>query len=175
MDLKAYIRNEKEAIKAKYFDKNGEWYVLGNIVLKNKTLATKFVGMGIPFRTPSNMEVMRAFRDTVSDQINSYRQDVFKDSLATIVCPVSGLSLFDDAETHIDHNYDVLPFKDLVDNFFTEHKINPYELDVESLGITRRVDDHQVTKAFKEYHKQHAQLRAIHKSANSKGKKFTTT
>ena len=68
-----------------------------------------------------------------------------------IFCPKTKIQLFNDSNTHVDHNYELLPFRTLISNFIKQYGITESELEI-----------------LREYHEQHSQLRLIHVSANLK-------
>ena len=56
-----------------------------------------------------------AFRRCIQPQIDEFRKSTF--ASGPVVCPVTGIKLRNDTETHIDQHYDILPFKILLARF----------------------------------------------------------
>jgi hypothetical protein len=119
-----------------------------------------------------NQLVLAAMRNTIRDQTAKFKKDLFK-KCATILCPISGIKLLDNANTHIDHNYEVLTFKQLTINFCNEFGYTLETIPASCEKTVAYITDDIITGRFATYHKQHAALRAIHKSANL-SHKFTT-
>ena len=76
--------------------------------------------------------------------------------------------IMDWTDCHVDHDYDLLPFSKIINNFVM---INP-ELDY-SVYYNKfyKFADSNTTQLFQEYHLSCARLRLISKSANLKANK----
>ena len=82
------------------------------------------------------------------------------------MCPISGKELMNDNNTHIDHNYETLPFAKMVKDFCKTHDYDIKSIQTVSQGTNRTFTDENVQHKWLEYHYKHAQLRALHKNAN---------
>jgi hypothetical protein len=128
------------------------------------------IGMDISYKKCLNPsidtspnQVSKAFRDSIQYQIADYRNKVLANGC---ICPKTGIQLKNDRETHIDHNYEILPFAKLVDNFCKEYNYNFEGIKVVSQGVTVAFEDPMLTARFQDYHAKHAILRPLHRSAN---------
>lgn len=110
-----------------------------------------------------------AFRYAIHDQIRQFKNELFSHS-DHVICPISGLRLYNDAQTHIDHHFETLTFDDIILNFCREHNIDINSVETSSHGTYRTLTDKKIEDMFKQYHLQHANLRALHASANLAGK-----
>ena len=105
-----------------------------------------------------------ALRLAVEPQTRAFRAQLFG-SYAQLVCPETGTMLFNDANTHIDHA--VVPFRELVDTFCRQQGRKLGELEVQRVSKSGGVQagaplaDQAVVREFQEFHRQHAQLRAV--------------
>lgn len=109
-------------------------------------------------------KVMKAFRDSIIPQILAFRLSVFRNG--PIKCEVSGIVLYNDSNTHIDHNYNILPFISIVKNFLAEKHLNFSDIQTVSVDTLRDFSDPQFKLDWLSYHKQKANLRAISKYSN---------
>lgn len=109
-----------------------------------------------------------AFRRCIQPQIDEYRSSTFFSG--PIVCPVTGLTLHNDKETHIDHHYDILPFKKLLTRFLQDEEVRMADVATLPDGTRgRKLKDIELQHKFEAYHKANAVLRAIAKKANLAG------
>lgn len=107
----------------------------------------------------------RALRNCVRPQIDKFRSDTFKDGPA--ICEITQKVLYDDEETHIDHHFEILPFKSLVQNFLRIEGKRLEEIPVVSDGTQgHKLADEGIHSRFFRYHEANALLRAIHRSGN---------
>ncbi len=106
-----------------------------------------------------------AFRLSIQPQIEEFRRLTFQSG--SIVCPVTKLTLYNDKETHIDHHFNILTFKDLLNRFMKEQKRKLADIDTLSDGtLGRKLKDIELQRSFEAYHRKYAVLRAIAKKAN---------
>lgn len=85
-----------------------------------------------PSLNTSEAQVKSAFRASIKGQIEIFRSEKFA-AQNEIRCPVTGITLRDDADTHIDHDYTVLPFRTLLENFMKDTQLLPFALTMEHL------------------------------------------
>lgn len=113
-----------------------------------------------------------AFRLCIQPQIEEFRKSTFQ--AGPVECPLTMLTLHNDKETHIDHHFDVMPFKDLLNEFLKEEDTNLADVDTVSDGTRgRKLKDTELQRRFEAYHKRTAVLRAIARKANLAGPKFS--
>lgn len=110
-----------------------------------------------------------AFRNTIKYQIVDFKNTCFHTN-HEILCSKTGVKLLNDSNTHVDHNYEILPFRVLVSNFTKQYRITETDLETTSdnVELLHYFKNERISQIFKEYHKQNAQLRLIHASANLK-------
>ena len=110
-----------------------------------------------------------AFRNTIKYQIVEFKNTCIHTN-HEILCSKTGIQLLNDNNTHVDHSYEILPFRVLVSNFIEQYGITETELETtaDNVELLYYFKNEQISQLFKEYHKQNAQLRIIHVSANLK-------
>ena len=130
--------------------------------------------------------VIDVLRSTVSQQVDEFRAQVFS-SGEPVICPETRAVLHNDASTHIDHDFRLTPFSELVEGFCKENKYVLWQLNVFRLPFCTQqplayktvrllFPHHQTVRLqFQQYHREHAKLRAVAKSANLKGRKWEAT
>ncbi len=92
-------------------------------------------------------------RHTISTQITEFKKCLFELG-SIIICEICGKQLYDDNNTHIDH---IVRFIILANEFIkTEDNIQ-----TKSTGYDRIITDEVIRQRWYNYHKQHAQLRAL--------------
>ncbi len=107
----------------------------------------------------------KAFRLCIQPQIQEFRRSTFQGG--AIVCPLTSLTLQNDKDTHIDHHYDILPFKVLLTSFLEDEEMKLADIETVSDGTRgRKLKDPYLQCKFEAYHKKHAVLRTIAKKAN---------
>lgn len=78
--------------------------------------------------------------------------------------------IYNNNNTHIDHHYEILPFKQLLIQFLDDEQINLADVETVPDGTRgRKLNNNELQKKFETYHKDHANLRAIAKEANIAG------
>lgn len=109
-------------------------------------------------------DVLKSFRFVVRPQIDEFRTKVFGKK-TYLNCEVLGIN-FSKKTCHIDHK----PPKSFINIF--ENFLEFYNFDYNNIelipvdGIYDTIKDEKIRNDWYEYHLQHAELRAIHKSAN---------
>ena len=109
--------------------------------------------------------IMKAFRDTIREQIFEYRQNIFRDNVE-LICPETNIILRNNSDTHIDHNFRELTFKDIVTNFCLEKNYNILDISTENIRYRQIIVSDIIRQEFENYHRDNAKLRAVHKSVN---------
>ena len=114
-------------------------------------------------------DVTKAFRFVVKPQINSFRDEIFGKK-KYLVCEVLGVN-FSKVTAHIDHK-PPKSFANILENFLAFHVLSIEDIKVEPVDeMYKTISDEIIRDNWFEYHKQHAELRAIHKTANMAQKK----
>ena len=112
-----------------------------------------------------------AFRRCIQPQIDEFRRVAF--CSGPMICPVTLAEICNDKETHIDHHFDILPFKKLLTQFLEKEDVNLKDVETVPDGTRgRKLKNSELFLKFETYHKDHAVLRAIAKRANLVGPKF---
>lgn len=108
-----------------------------------------------------------AFRWAVLPQKKEFRDEVFSAG-GDVICPVTGKRLENTAEScYVDHDHNLLSFRDLVESFLLEKKLAIE--DVETEGCSKggsRLSDRVLQQEFVRYHREHAKLRLISRKAH---------
>lgn len=112
-----------------------------------------------------NQRIYAAFRHAISDQIYAFKKALFKNG-KVVICPISGLNLGDNPDTHIDHNFDIMPFKQLIVDFCSKYGYEFENIHVTSEKTIVYITDVTIKHEFMAYHAKYAVLRGVHKSAN---------
>ena len=101
--------------------------------------------------------IMKALRISIQDQITNFRGCCKK----TTKCPITGEVIkAHRIDTEVDHHQP--EFKDLVDSFLKTHSHLNLQV-VKSDGFNERLAESTTELAWKQYHKQHANLRLLSK------------
>lgn len=108
-------------------------------------------------------DVMIAMRDIIRPQIMAYKRRLFSDG--NVVCSVSGMTLHE-VDLHIDHHFELMPFKKIVDDFLNKENITVDDIPIVSLGVTHDIDDHELRQRWYDFHEKKAILRPVHKHIN---------
>lgn len=112
-------------------------------------------------------EVRKAFRDAVREQIESFRSKVFSGE-GDIFCKETGVRLFNDGDTHIDHEK---RFHELLYDFIREIGLRSFhEVQVKTSQkadrTMTRIADEELAERWERYHAEHALLRPVQKTWN---------
>lgn len=105
-------------------------------------------------------------RTIITPQINEYRA-VHINNDRTITCAITGEKL-PIKGIEVDHNFDVITFKELVNNWMEENGITYKHLDEIDAFVSA---DCPYSKSWKIYHKNHAVLRCIKTELNQQGRR----
>jgi hypothetical protein len=121
------------------------------------------------YKSKKRDDVLKSLRFVVRPQIDEFRTKAFGKK-EYLLCEVLGVN-FSKKTCHIDHK-PPRSFINIVDNFLEKYKLNIE--DIETIPVDNIYDtilDDEIRDNWFEYHKQHAELRAIHKTANLSQKK----
>ena len=127
----------------------------------------------IPEYKQNKKEALVALRQIIEPQITSYRKSVLRQIQGPmghkIKCALSG-QVINAGEFHIDHRY---PFKDIVEEFCRDYKLDLENVDVYCRGTKCYLRDTEIAEAFFDYHMMNASLQAVMAEANlKKGSKY---
>lgn len=109
--------------------------------------------------------VMKALRDIIRPQIASFKANIIANG--DIRCAITD-KILDSSELHIDHNFDILPFRTIVDNFMSKENRQIDDIRVVSRGITHDLEDTDLHDRWYKYHESVAILRPLQKHVNMK-------
>ena len=114
-----------------------------------------------------NLNRAKAFRNAVSKQIKEFQELNLTENC---ICPITGFQLFNDSNTHVDHNYNTLQFKTLTDNFIQQYDLTKTDLLTTSQNSQKLecFKNPRISYFFRDNHAQHAELRLVYKPANLK-------
>jgi hypothetical protein len=121
------------------------------------------------YKSKKRDDILKSFRFVVRPQIDSFRTKVFGKK-EYLKCEVLGVN-FSKKTCHIDH---VPPktFINLFENFLEKYQLDFNEIETVPVdNIYDTIKDDTIRENWFQYHLQHAELRAIHKTANLSQKK----
>jgi hypothetical protein len=112
-------------------------------------------------------DVIRLFRDSIKYQINEFRN---KHILNTedgerYKCSIDG-KLYNRFDTHVDHNYEILTFKQLYLTFLKIHNLDFGDIKLKKVNVDIYFVDNNLKQLWVEYHMNNAKLRIINKVYN---------
>jgi hypothetical protein len=109
-------------------------------------------------------------RQIIEPQIKTFRLSVNRQlKRKPLKCAMSG-EFINSGEFHIDHTY---PFKNLVEEWCREEKIDLERIDVHCRGTKCYFKDTTLAESWFDYHAMNAQLQALSAKANlAKGAKY---
>lgn len=127
----------------------------------------------IPEYKQNKKEALAALRQVIEPQIVSYRKSVLRQLQGPlghkIKCAVSGQAI-NAGEFHIDHRY---AFKNIVEEFCRDYKIDLENVDVYCRGTKCYFKDTDLAESFFDYHMMNASLQVLNATENlKKGAKY---
>ena len=111
-----------------------------------------------------HFKLRKAFRNSVKEQIWENKATHY---FVGIKCRVLNIDM-DWTNTHVDHDYEILPFIKIINEFMS---INPDLNYSVSYNQFYKFVDTETTLLFQEYHRSYARIRLISKNANLRAKK----
>ena len=171
-EVKYKIRNKKFQGKA----------VRGIVMITSRSKREIWLGKGkvtdelfpraiaIPEYKQNKKEALIAMRQIIEPQIKTFRLSVNRQlKRKPLKCAMSG-EFINSGEFHIDHTY---PFKNLVEEWCREEKIDLERIDVHCRGTKCYFKDTTLAESWFDYHAMNAQLQALSAKANlAKGAKY---
>ena len=123
-----------------------------------------------PTYIQNKKEALVAMRQIIEPQIITYRLSVNRQlKKKPIKCLMSG-EFISSGEFHVDHRY---PFKNLVEEWCREERVDLERIDVYCRGTKCYFRDTSLAESWFDYHMMHAQLQALSAKANlQKGAKY---
>ena len=106
---------------------------------------------------------LKACRDIIRPQIKEFRDGLL--ARGHVHCSVTGKRLCVNS-MHIDHDYDQLPFRDMVSTFLGKEGLEYEDVEVLSLGVWHAFKDEELSKRWFDYHKDFAVLRVLDKEVH---------
>lgn len=124
----------------------------------------------IPEYKQNKKEALVAMRQIIEPQIKTFRLSVNRQlKRKPLRCPMSG-DFINSGEFHIDHSY---PFKNLVEEWCREEKVDLERIDVYCRGTKCYFKDTSLAESWFDYHAINARLQALSAKANlEKGSKY---
>jgi len=127
----------------------------------------------IPEYKQNKKEALVALRQIIEPQIISYRKSVLRQLRGPmghkIKCAMSN-QVINAGEFHIDHKY---PFKNIVEEFCRDYKIDLERLDVYCRGTKCYLKNTEIAESFFDYHMMNASLQVLNATENlKKGSKY---
>lgn len=124
----------------------------------------------VPEYKQNRKDAIVAMRQIIEPQIRMYRLSVLRQlKKKPLRCPISG-DFIEATLFHIDHRY---PFKNLVEEWCREMRVDLERVDVYCRGTKCYMRDTDLAESFFDYHMMHAQLQALSAKANlEKGAKY---
>lgn len=166
------IRNKKFQAKA----------VRGIVMITSRSKREVWLGKGkvvdalfprakeIPEYKQNRKDALVAMRQIIEPQIKTFRMSVNRQmKKRPMQCPDTG-SFIEAGEFHIDHRY---PFKNLVEEWCREEKVDLERIDVHCRGTKCCFKDTDLAERWFDYHAINAQLQVLSVEANlKKGSKY---
>lgn len=127
----------------------------------------------IPEYKQNKKDALIALRQIIEPQIISYRKSVLRQLQGPlghkIKCAMSGQAI-NAGEFHIDHKY---PFKNIVEEFCRDYKIDLENVDVYCRGTKCYLKNTPIAEAFFDYHMMNSTLQVLNATENlKKGSKY---
>lgn len=113
--------------------------------------------------------VIMAARESIKSQIYGYKDSMELES-GLYKCAIDG-KMYDRSNIHVDHNYEIITFKKILEDFLTLKEMN-----YSTVPLTRDKFEYScffpdIDQEWKDYHRENAILRCIQKGYNLSGKK----
>ena len=151
-----------------------------NIVYKDNTtdpisknVCIKAMNNKLITQQNDSYDIYGAFRGAISDQILSFRNEMFSRH-HDIICPITHIILHNDSDTHVDHHFMEKTFQQIVFNFLRSLNMTLKDVLISkhngNVRFTTTLDE-PLCSRWGEYHRSNAKLRLLHKSANLRGGK----
>lgn len=170
--VKYKIRNKKFQAKA----------VRGVVMITPRSKREVWLGKGkmveelfpreiaVPEYRLNKKDALVAMRQIIEPQIKTFRMSVNRQlKKKPMKCALSG-EFINSGEFHIDHRY---PFKNLVEEWCREEKVDLERVDVYCRGTKCYFKDTSLAESWFDYHMINAQLQALSAKANlEKGSKY---
>lgn len=124
----------------------------------------------VPEYKQNKKDALVAMRQIIDPQIKTFRLSVNRQlKKKPLKCAMSG-EFINSGEFHIDHKY---PFKNLVEEWCREEKVDLERIDVYCRGTKCHFKDTSLAESWFDYHMMNAQLQALSAKANlEKGSKY---
>lgn len=124
----------------------------------------------VPEYKQNKKDALVAMRQIIDPQIKTFRMSVLRQlKKKPMRCPVKG-DFIEAAEFHIDHKY---PFKNLVEEWCRDEKVDLERVDVYCRGTKCYFKDTDLAERWFDYHMMNAQLQVLSAKANlEKGSKY---
>jgi hypothetical protein len=121
------------------------------------------------YKSKKRDDVLKSLRFVVRPQIDEFRTKTF-DKKEYLICEILGIN-FSKKTCHIDHK-PPKSFANIVENFLQKYELSIEDIETSPVdNIYDTISDENIRSNWFEYHKQYAELRAIHKTANMAQKK----
>jgi hypothetical protein len=126
--------------------------------------------IAVPEYKQNKKDALVAMRQIIEPQIKTFRLSVNRQlKKKPLKCAMSG-EFINSGEFHIDHRY---PFKNLVEEWCREEKVDLERIDVYCRGTKCYFKDSDLAERWFDYHMMNAQLQALSAKANlEKGSKY---
>lgn len=106
-------------------------------------------------------ECLRAMRFAIRDQVTEFRRSAFNEGPR--ICPLTGQPLYNDPTTHVDH---ITEFSSIADVFAAVLGGYPVIPITTSMTHPGPALTEPCLTLWQDFHREHAQLRIVHSSAN---------
>lgn len=126
--------------------------------------------IAVPEYKQNKKDALVAMRQIIEPQIKTFRTSVLRQlKKKTLKCPMSG-EFIEAAMFHIDHRY---PFKNLVEEWCRDERVDLERIDVYCRGTKCYFKDTDLAERWFDYHMINAQLQVLSAKANlEKGSKY---
>ena len=111
-----------------------------------------------------------AYRCLIAPQIREFKDNHFSINVSCL-CPTTGIVLYNNSYTHVDHNYELMPFRTIISNFETTYNYPSASFIVIGDSDNRRFKHDIININFIDFHNINASLRCIYYLDNIKHSK----
>lgn len=124
----------------------------------------------VPVYVQNKKDALAAMRQIIEPQIKTFRTSINRQlKRKQIKCSMSG-EFINSGEWHVDHRY---PFKNLVEEWCREEKVDLENIDVYCRGTKCYFRSTELAESWWDYHLTRAELQALSATANlKKGAKY---
>ena len=112
------------------------------------------------------MNIEQTFRSLIENQIRTFRRQQFI-NVSFLSCSYSGIQLYNNTDTNVDHHFIYRTFKELITYFIQLYNLTEDDRENEQIENKRYFKNNIINENWKSFHQKNAILQLIHKNVNS--------